>query len=241
MNPTQDSPHLLVLSAPEHGRTLPLDRDELILGRARHHYLIPSEKLSLSRQHARIHRQIDLFWLEDLESANGTFFTPPGVEEIRLPPHRPRLLLDGSQIRLGPFVRMQVNNIQTGSSESMTVLLQGLHSVIMELYRGLPDLDEYESQRHLDALHLFEKSLQAAQTPDELAHLVEIGIQSLENHLFKTIEPGVKMEPGEIAELPAIASDLARPDSGRLRTIIGTFITDIRICFPRDEGEPGDG
>lgn len=232
-----NTPHLLVLSAPEQGGTIPLDQDELVLGRARHYYLIPTEKLSLSRQHARIHRQLDLFWLEDLESANGTYYTPPGVEEIRLPPHQATLLLDGSQIRLGPFVRLQVNNIQITSSESMTMLLQGLHSVVIELYRGLPALDEFETQRHLEALYLFEKSLLGAQTPEELAQLVEIGIQSLENHLFKTIDPGAKMQPKAVADLPDIASDLARPDSARLRTIIGTFITDIRICFPKDEGQ----
>jgi len=241
MNKARLTPQLLVLSAPEQGNIIPLDQDQLVIGRASHYYLIPTEKLSLSRQHARIHRQLDLFWLEDLESSNGTFYTLPGVEEIRLPPHQPTLLLDGSQIRLGPFVRLQVNNIQITSSESMTMLLQGLHSVVIELYRGLPALDEFETQRHLEALYLFEKSLQGAQTPEELAQLVEIGIQSLENFLFKTIDQGAILQPKDVAELPDIASDLSRPDSLRLRTIIGTFITDIRICFPKDDGEGSDG
>jgi hypothetical protein len=241
MSKVPATPHLLKLSRPKQGSVLPLDQDELMIGRAGHHRLIPTEKLSLSRQHARLHRQLALFWLEDLDSSNGTYFTPPGAEEMRLKPNTPTLLLEGSQIRLGPFVRLKVCNIQTASDEKMEMLLLGLHDVMGELYVNLPKLDEFERGFHLKSLRLFEKELQGAQHPTDLAHLIETGIQSMVNHLFNTIDPRVRAQPEMAQELPDIRSDLPRPESVRLRTIMNTFITDIRNCFPLENQENHDG
>ncbi|MEA3439290.1 MAG: FHA domain-containing protein, partial [Chloroflexota bacterium] len=197
MSKVPAAPHLLVLTGPKQGSELPLDRDELMIGRTGHHNLIPTEILSLSRQHARLHRQLALFWLEDLDSENGTYFNPSGAEEMRLEPNTPSLLLEGSQIRLGPFVRLKVCNIQTSSNKSMETLLLGLHDVIGELYINLPKLNEFERGFHLKSLRLFEKDLQGAKDPAELAHLIEAGIQSMVNHLFNTIDPRVMAEPGK--------------------------------------------
>jgi hypothetical protein len=241
MSKVPATPHLLVLSGPKQGSELPLDRDELMIGRAGHHNLIPAEKLSLSRQHARLHRQLALFWLEDLDSENGTYFNPPGAEEMRLEPNTPSLLLEGSQIRLGPFVRLKVCNIQTSSNKSMETLLRGLHDVIGELYINLPKLDKFERGLHLESLRLFEEKLQGAKDPSELARQIEAGVQSMVNHLFNTIDPRVQAQPGRPQELPAWDPDLPRPESVRPRSIMGTLITDIRNFFLLEDRESDDG
>jgi pSer/pThr/pTyr-binding forkhead associated (FHA) protein len=53
----------------------------------------------VSRRHARIIRRGDRFFLEDLNSANGTY-----LNRERLPAHTPVPIDDGSEIRLGNVV-----------------------------------------------------------------------------------------------------------------------------------------
>ena len=97
---------LLVLNS---GRTIPCPIDELILiGRGdAAGGIFPQVDLSqdngymagVSRQHARIIRRGDSFFLEDLESMNGTF-----LNRKRLAPHTPTPFQGGDEIRLGNMV-----------------------------------------------------------------------------------------------------------------------------------------
>jgi pSer/pThr/pTyr-binding forkhead associated (FHA) protein len=50
----------------------------------------------VSRYHVRITRRGENFFLEDLASSNGSF-----IGDEQLPPHRPRELVDGDEIRIG--------------------------------------------------------------------------------------------------------------------------------------------
>ncbi len=53
------------------------------------------EPAGVSRQHARLLHRPDGWWIEDLQSTNGTF-----VNEVRLLPHRPVRLRSGDIVRL---------------------------------------------------------------------------------------------------------------------------------------------
>lgn len=97
---------LLVLNS---GRTIPCPIDEVILiGRGdAAGGIFPEVDLTqdngymagVSRRHARIIRRGDEFYLEDLESMNGTF-----LNRKRLPPHTPTPFEGGDEIRLGNMV-----------------------------------------------------------------------------------------------------------------------------------------
>ena len=70
-------------------------RDVTSIGRSDDNDITLSDS-RVSRYHARITRRGDNFVLEDLASSNGT-----SVGDDQLPPHRPRDLADGDEIRIG--------------------------------------------------------------------------------------------------------------------------------------------
>lgn len=110
---------LLVLNS---GRTVPCPIDEvLLIGRGDPAGgVFPGVDLTqdngymagVSRRHARIIRRGEEFFLEDLESMNGTF-----LNRKRLPPHTPTPFQGGDEIRLGNLV-MRVILEDIADSES---------------------------------------------------------------------------------------------------------------------------
>ncbi len=55
----------------------------------------------ISRKHARIWRDNEMYMLEDLGSSNGTTLMRPGSEANRLLPRQPHVLANGDKIRVG--------------------------------------------------------------------------------------------------------------------------------------------
>lgn len=55
----------------------------------------------ISRRHARIRRDGNNFYLEDLGSSNGTIIIPAVSDMTRLLPHQPHVLANGDKIRVG--------------------------------------------------------------------------------------------------------------------------------------------
>jgi pSer/pThr/pTyr-binding forkhead associated (FHA) protein len=66
----------------------------------------------VSREHAVIHRTGEHVFIEDRDSANGTF-----VHDVRLFPHQPRLLRHGDVIRLGKLA-MQIRLAHPARNEA---------------------------------------------------------------------------------------------------------------------------
>jgi serine phosphatase RsbU (regulator of sigma subunit)/pSer/pThr/pTyr-binding forkhead associated (FHA) protein len=73
---------LQVLSGHQPGRTLPLDAQEIVLGR-NPECTIMLDAPAVSRQHARITRREGEFFIEDLQSRNGTFVNGEPVLKAR--------------------------------------------------------------------------------------------------------------------------------------------------------------
>lgn len=55
----------------------------------------------ISRRHARIWREGNVYMVEDLGSSNGTVLFPALSEMIRLVPHQPHILTSGDKIKIG--------------------------------------------------------------------------------------------------------------------------------------------
>jgi two-component system cell cycle response regulator len=97
--PICDRPTLTMITGPQAGSILTLDRNETLLGRASE-CDVHVEDLGASRRHARILRMPDgSFTLEDLGSRNGT--TVHGL------PIQTHPLADGDRVGLGPSVFMR--------------------------------------------------------------------------------------------------------------------------------------
>lgn len=88
----RDRAHLIVLAGGSLGQMFRVDQAETVIGRAADAG-IRLEDDGVSRKHARVVQHNNQLWIEDLESANGTF-----VNEGRVDRH---LLHDGDKIQMG--------------------------------------------------------------------------------------------------------------------------------------------
>lgn len=86
-----------------------IERDENLVGRRDPmSNIFPEVDLSkfdpqtkISRRHARIRRDGNNFYVEDLGSSNGTIIIPAVNDMTRLLPHQPHVLANGDKIRIG--------------------------------------------------------------------------------------------------------------------------------------------
>lgn len=73
-----------------------LDTDPVIIGKKKGEADIIVEDLAISRVHARVYLENGEYYLEDLNSTNGTF-----KNGMRLRPYEKKQLMDGDEIKLG--------------------------------------------------------------------------------------------------------------------------------------------
>jgi pSer/pThr/pTyr-binding forkhead associated (FHA) protein len=76
------------------GETIDLDVDVLTVGRSPHSDLFLDD-VTVSRHHARVLRDEAGFWVEDLNSLNGTYVNRKRIEQQRL--------FDGDELQIGKF------------------------------------------------------------------------------------------------------------------------------------------
>lgn len=95
----KDKPVLLVAEGPLRGQQWVVHGDELTIGRADYCEIVIPER-SVSRQHARIWREDNAYYVEDLGSKNGTH-----VNAIRL--EAPHELEEGDEIQIALSVKLK--------------------------------------------------------------------------------------------------------------------------------------
>ena len=76
------------------GETITLDLDVLTIGRSPHSDLFLDD-VTVSRHHARVLRDEGGFWVEDLNSLNGTYVNRKRIEQQRL--------YDSDELQIGKF------------------------------------------------------------------------------------------------------------------------------------------
>jgi hypothetical protein len=76
------------------GETIDLNVDVLTIGRSPHSDLFLDD-VTVSRHHARVLRDEGGFWVEDLNSLNGTYVNRKRIEQHRL--------YDGDELQIGKF------------------------------------------------------------------------------------------------------------------------------------------
>lgn len=93
------TPHIYKLYTPE-GKVLgQIDKNIVTIGKRKDEVSLCIEDMSVSRLHARITRQNDVFYLEDLNSTNGTF-----KNGLQLQPYEKRQLEEEDEIKIGKKV-----------------------------------------------------------------------------------------------------------------------------------------
>lgn len=96
-----EAPILVITEGQLAGQRWPVDQDVLLIGRSETCDLVLPER-QISRQHARLKREADGYYIEDLGSKNGTF-----LNGQPLMPFTPQRLKDGDEIALALCVRMR--------------------------------------------------------------------------------------------------------------------------------------
>jgi hypothetical protein len=228
--------YLVQINKPQAGKHFALKEEVVTLGRASGSSLVFPGDDSISRQHARIINRLGLFWLEDLGSTNGTFYTPPGGEERQLNPNEPVLLLEDSLFRIGIHRVFKVKGMASSQNEATQRLRQRLQGMLLNLYQNLAQYPPAQQQTYLEAIRRLQEQIGAARNEEELALLASQGMQNLHESMAQTarfLQPERDQTAGDPFDLPPLPDDLPDPgDPKRLRTILNTFISDIRVCFP---------
>jgi pSer/pThr/pTyr-binding forkhead associated (FHA) protein len=88
------------------GETIPLDLDVLTIGRSPHSDLFLDD-ITVSRHHARVLRDEGGFWVEDLNSLNGTYVNRKRIEQQRL--------FDDDELQIGKFKLTFLEQVDQGA------------------------------------------------------------------------------------------------------------------------------
>jgi hypothetical protein len=88
--------HLAIIAGPLEGTTIPLGVAPVTIGRAPTSTLVVDDDFCSAR-HARLYREADVWWVEDLGSTNGTF-----LDDARL--YDPVEVKPGARLRFGATI-----------------------------------------------------------------------------------------------------------------------------------------
>jgi DNA-binding winged helix-turn-helix (wHTH) protein len=101
-----ERPILIIKEENKPDRQVTISRDEMVLGRGDECDIVLPER-QISRQHIKVYREGDAYYLEDLESKNGTWVNGQQLKGTRR-------LLDGDDINVALAVHLQF--IGTGAT-----------------------------------------------------------------------------------------------------------------------------
>jgi predicted component of type VI protein secretion system len=226
-------PTLTVIAGPHEGKTVPLPQQRVIIGRDPSDDVALRRDASVSRHHARISRRAGLLWIEDLDSRNGTFVTLDGGGERRLRSNQPALLLEGTEIRLGPRTRLGITQVQISQDQAVRELLGQLRRYVRSIYLNLPQLDPAAREAECAHLAALEARLETAADETTLLHHVADALSEASLVTAETVVGSGRAVPDGLPPLP---EELPEPDTaGRVPSLLNLFITDIRECLNFEE------
>jgi pSer/pThr/pTyr-binding forkhead associated (FHA) protein len=108
--PAADRPMFILQDDKHPDREIEMAAESVVIGRGEECDITLNER-QISRQHIRVYRENDAFYIEDLESKNGTWVNGQQMKGVRR-------LYDGDEIHLALQVRMQF--IGSGSTAPLT-------------------------------------------------------------------------------------------------------------------------
>lgn len=117
---------LVTLQGPDAGRSFPLDKDRVIMGR-QYDSTICLNGRAVSRHHAQLVLRDGHYFLEDLESSNGTY-----LNGKRLPPRVAEAVNERDVFQIGPYVFALRPAPTVASTESSLVVRQQVNATVLD-------------------------------------------------------------------------------------------------------------
>ncbi|MCD4685759.1 MAG: FHA domain-containing protein [Anaerolineae bacterium] len=99
MSETADKPVLIIHEGEKAGQRWTIHEDALVIGRGGECDLVLPER-QVSREHIRVYRSADTYYMEDLDSKNGTWVNGKQVQAATVP------LQDGDEIQIALVVKI---------------------------------------------------------------------------------------------------------------------------------------
>jgi transcriptional regulator with GAF, ATPase, and Fis domain len=223
-------PRLVAVSGPLQGSVLPLEADEVSIGRDASNSL-PVADSSASRRHSLLTRSADSYEIADLESMNGTFVN--GV------PARRRLLEHGDQIEIGASkflfllrdgegregagpARLDVDNFRLGSTVRLSPA-EALYLQPDKVRAALPATPEGRIALDLQVLLAASRQIAQARSLAELGQtVIDLALQAV------PAERGVLLLPGEDEGFFAIAEKASGSRGSGPQGVSRTVLLQIR-------------
>lgn len=235
---TEDKPARLIgMSGIQKGQQWKLSDQEITLGRDEDNRIVLQGDPRVSRHHCRIFAHLGFFWVEDLNSSNGTFLTHSASTALRLAPAQPAMLLDNSILRLGSS-EFQALDVLDARDNTAGMVSRQLQELLKEICRLLPTMSAGRRSAYESALHDLEVHLQEARDEQELILVVSRDIQKLSAAFLKDEreEATLLFDPGY--ELPPIADSLLDDHfTLDIDSLKNRFYKDIHDCLPPKSGD----
>ncbi len=99
MSESDDKPVLIILEGEQTGQRWTIDDEEFLIGRGASCHLVLPER-QVSREHIRIYREQDTYYLTDLRSKNGTWVNGEQLKDATVELH------DGDEVSIALAVRL---------------------------------------------------------------------------------------------------------------------------------------
>ncbi|MBN1202380.1 MAG: FHA domain-containing protein [Anaerolineae bacterium] len=122
MSDAADKPVLIIHEGEKAGQRWTIHEDELVIGRGGECGLVLPER-QVSREHIRIFRDGDAYYLEDLDSKNGTWVNGKQIQASQI------LLRDGDEIQIALAVKITF----VGSEATAPLLIDELPGTLGRL------------------------------------------------------------------------------------------------------------
>ncbi|MBM4067790.1 MAG: FHA domain-containing protein [Planctomycetes bacterium] len=117
---------LVTLQGPDAGRSFPLDKDRIIMGR-QYDSTVCLNGRAVSRHHAQLLLRDGRYFLEDLESSNGTY-----LNGKRLAPRVAEAVNERDVFQIGPYLFALRPAPTVASTESSLVVRQQVNATILD-------------------------------------------------------------------------------------------------------------
>jgi predicted component of type VI protein secretion system len=232
-----EHPKFVVIDGPLKGKSYTLRDATLNIGRDPSNQIVLLGDEKISRNHCRVFNHLNHYWLEDLDSTNGTFLTQPGQDEMQLTPFQPALLMDDTQMRIG-LSRFEIVGVERGDEDTLQMLTLQLQELMHKICDQLPMMAPEKREAYERAVCVLTDDLMAAQSEQDLLEHVAEKIQALAAMFLpgNSLQATVMFDPA--FELPPMPDDLSHLNRvARVDSLKNMFISDIKRYLPPYDGK----
>ena len=221
---------IFIMSGSEKGRSIPLERNEVVLGRAPENDIQMKDR-SISRRHLRIERRGGQYFVTDMGSKNGTF-----IDGKRIEPGKEYEVAEGVPFALGKSFL----SIGKSCGNEMLAVLDSIDlSKVVNEEGALAKDRPLTAKKNMELIHKVSHALMQSMNVKEIFEQVLTHIMELLQRVDRGVVILVDRQTKEISEVISIlkaSKEYPKPFS---RTIVDRVLKDGNPISIVDTGSEG--